>query len=360
MTQAYFYNTNIFRQLPLDDVQLWASYFGRQNGWNRNFVDRINVIKLPIRAVCPPELKIPEYDSNFNMTYEECCQEQVRKIIEIQDRLDVPIHLYYSGGIDSSLVLVSFIKELGQAESEKRIQIVLGNESIDENPYMWGKIIRKSNFKLISGQRFENRWSRDRILVGGEFQDQLLGSGRDIKSGKFKLDAPITDLLLTEYHIDKGLTRQQAEVWAGVFSKQLQAAPCPVETFGDWSWWVNFSCFWTGMYFRWPVRAHNPEDINQQYLNDYYHQFYNSENFQKWSMSNRTHKHQGTQISYKWHAKDLIADFLQAPEYKMKLKRLSLYRIFSSRKLADVIDENYQFIMDMNPEEWYNPDNSFK
>lgn len=361
LKSAYFYNANKFKEGG-DDVKLFSELFNIIN-FNVSFIDRTDTIKLPIRTAVAPQLVMPAYDPTFSLTYEECCQEQVRSILERQEQLDVPIRLLYSGGIDSSLILASFIKELGIANAEKRIQLVLSTDSIEENPWMWEKIIRRSNFEFLNGENHATDWGTDRILVGGEFNDQLLGS--DIyrtmfqwKSGDI-LNQPWTESLITEYCVYKGLPIKQAEAWTDIFTKLLRAAPCPVETVADWWWWINFSCKWASVYFRILIYAINHRTINQQYLDTYYCQFYGSESFQKWSMVDRVHKHQGSFITYKWHARELVANFLGGDEYKSKVKRGSLWKLLGYKKGAEVIDNGYSYHLDSKPEDWYNPNNTF-
>jgi hypothetical protein len=359
---AYFYNANRFKNIPGNDMERWTSLFQMIN-FNVSFIDRTGNIKMPIRTSIPSQLEMPVYDPNFSMTYEECCQQQAHTILQKQQELDVPIRLLYSGGIDSSLILASFIKEIGLAECEKRIQLVMSMDSIEENPWMWEKIIRRSNFKFLAGEKHSGDWGTDRILVGGEFNDQLMGSDiyRDLVRWRSNiLDQPWTQTLMVEYNLRRGLTQANAEMWADIFSNHLRQAPCPVDTVADWWWWINFSCKWSSVYFRILIYAREYTNIDQSYLENYYCQFYGSSEFQKWSMVDRTHKHKGSFINYKWHARDLVADFLQGEEYKSKIKRGSLWKLLGYKFGADIVDQDYNYHMDITSADWYNPNNTFK
>lgn len=362
MISAYAYNANRFKQLPGEDMRRFNTLFDMIN-YNISFVDRTGGIKVPIRTKTPSQLSMPVFDPTFSMTYEECCQARVRDILARQEQLDVPIRLLYSGGIDSSLILVSFIKELGVEQAANRIQLVMSQESIEENPWMYEKLIRRGNFDMISGELHSRDWGRDRILVGGEFNDQILGSDvyRDLTrwKGDGILEQPWTADLMTEYYLSKGLSTADSEMWTGIFGDHLKRAPCAVENVADWWWWINFSCKWGSVYFRILMYAQAGSDISQEYLDGYYYQFYGDDRFQQWSMVDRTYKHQGTWLTYKWLAKRLVSDFLGDDQYMQKIKRGSLWRLLGYKKSAEIINEYYQYDWNCTAADWYDPDNSF-
>jgi len=362
MTKAYAYNANRFKTLNNENMNNFNTLFYIIN-YNVSFIDRTSNIKIPIKTAVPPNLVMPKFDPNFSMTYEECCQSRVREILSKQKILGVPIRLFYSGGIDSSLILASFIKEIGLEESENKIQIVMNADSIEENPFMYEKIIRKGNFTIINSEDHSNDWTKERILVGGEFNDQLLGSDCYNDLTMWKGDGILNKLwsesLMVEYFLQKNLSLKHCEMWAQIFSDHLRKAPCSIETVADWWWWINFSCKWNSVYFRILMYVRNEEILSENYLNDYYCQFYGNDDFQKWSMVDRTSKHQGTWLSYKWLAKKLICDFLGNDQYMQKIKRGSLWHILSYKKSAEIIDENYQYDWKCNASDWYEPNNNF-
>jgi len=362
MSGAVCFNANRFKDLPGEDIRRWSKLYEVIN-YNVTFIDRTGDIKIPLRTAIPPQLIMPDSDPNFGMTYEECCQARVREILAKQNELNLPIRLMYSGGIDSSLILTSFIKEIGLAECEKRIQLVMSFESIEENPWMWERVLRRSKFEILSSESHSADWGKDRIIVGGEFNDQLLGSDiyRDIVRWKddATLSKPWSEDIIKGYHLFKGLDEEDADLWTRIHVQHIQKARCPVETVIDWLWWLNFSCKWNSVYFRVLMYARDHSQMDQNYLENYYYQFFGDNNFQKWSMKDRTHKIQDTWINYKWHARELVADFC-GEEYKQKVKRGSLWRLLAYKRGAELIDDQYNFVMDVNAADWYEPNNSFK
>jgi hypothetical protein len=363
MICAYAYNANRFKHNNLQDLQSFCSFF-QLTSTNVSLVDRTNIIQIPVKVATPPQLVLPKYDPEFSMTYEECCQSTVLEILGIQDKLSVPIRLLYSGGIDSSLILISFIKQLGLEETRRRVQLVMSPNSIDENPWLYEKVIRRGNWTVHNSDWNGIDWGTDRILVGGEFNDQILGSDmyRDITlwRGNGIMDQLWTEEMMVMFGLHRGLNIQDAELWAELLFRLVATAPCEIKDAADFWWWINFTCKWSSVYFRIMFYAQENNMIDQQYLDDYYYQFYGNENFQKWAMVDTTSKHKGTYLNYKWLAKQLVCQFLGHDEYMKKVKRGSLWKLISYKRSVDIIENNYNYIYECDPMDWYEPVNDFK
>lgn len=363
MSAVYSYNMNYFKDCVLDGLDAYASLHDHV-GYNTAFVDRTGQIKIPIRTAVPPQLELPSYDPNFRMTYEECCQNRVMDILALQERADVPVRVFYSGGIDSSMVLASLIKQLGMAEAEKRIEIVMTMEGIDENPWMWERILRRSNFRITNSENHTNEWNTKRILVGGEFNDQLMGSmtWRNIKhwKGEDFLDKPWTADIIMEYLLYKELSTTNAALWLKNILNLLTNAPCPIETVGDWWWWTNFTTKWSQVYFVILRTCGNDQLISQDYLENYYVQFFGDHNFQRWAMARKEPQHDGSWTSVKPIPRRLVAEFMGEPEYLNKIKKTSLWQILFSKRSVGVIDDQYNYHWDIDPMDWYEPNHTFK
>jgi hypothetical protein len=76
-------------------------------------------------------------------------------------------------------------------------------------------------------------------------------------------------------------------------------------------------------------------------------------------MVDRTNKHQGDYISYKFHARDLVTDVIQDSRYNIKIKRASLFNITRFKYACDLIDSDYKLRYNINPLDYYNPVNDF-
>jgi hypothetical protein len=357
---AYTYNPNIFRHCAGSDWKRWRSLYKFVN-YGVTILDRTGKIKTPIKTELFDQLGMPSYQEDFSLSYKQCCENRVLELVQKQDSLGVPITLMYSGGIDSSMILASFIHVLGVEKTADRVKICMSREGIYENPWAWEKYIRP-HFSVLSSEKYDSMLNRTSIVVAGEGNDQLLGT--DIYKniiqwgGSHYLNLPATVTTITDYLRFKNLTEEEIDLWYSLIQSTVDAAVCPIVTVGDWWWWLNFNCKWSNVYWRMLVYA-DPSTIDKDYLCNYYQQFFNTVDFQRWSMKDRTHKIVDSYVTYKYHARELIADMLNIPEYLFKTKKGSLYDLTRSKKSSDVIDADLQFHYGTAPMTWHNPDNSF-
>jgi hypothetical protein len=362
--RLYTYYAYAFTDVEGPDWKRWKSMY-RIFGSPLSFNDRRGNLKVPIKTATRDLLRMPSYDSSFSMSYEECCYERVHEIVKIQDEKGVPIKLLYSGGIDSSLILTSFIKVLGVREASKRIQVLLSQDSVAENPVLWSKFIRP-HFEIMDSEKFHEHFNKDSIMMAGEGNDQLFGSDiyKDVGSwgGHGILDKAYEDNIIP-FMMSKSLTKSEAEYLYDLFKEYvIDEAECPIITVADFWWYMNFCCKWEFVYHRSLLSIPKTETITPEYMNEHFFQFYQSDNFQKWSMVNRTEKHKGDFTSYKFHAKELVIKHVDEPgdPYRLKIKNKSLPNLIRYKKICDAIDSDYKFQYDIDPMKYYNPNNSYR
>lgn len=94
---------------------------------------------LPWPQVIMPGFEMPAYDPAFNKSYEQVTDERALQIRD-QIRAGKKFAVMYSGGMDSTLVLASLIKNLSQEEMES-VVVCASVHSILENPYFWKKFV---------------------------------------------------------------------------------------------------------------------------------------------------------------------------------------------------------------------------
>lgn len=359
MSSLIYYTPGVFQNLSQKkDVRIWLGFFNVFQT-TISFIDRTGNIQVPIRTTTLPENLIPE-DNNFNLSFPDCAIKTAERIYSKHKEFGVPIKLHWSGGIDSSAALTSFINLLGMKEATKTIQIVMSSNGIYENPYMW-KIIRREGFEIVNSLMFEDTYSEDYIAVNGEGGDQVHGT--DVyrllirKYGADIISRPWNEDLIKDFVAFRSkLSPDESDTLARILINQVKQSHLDIKTMGDFCWWMNFTCKWTSTFYRMLTKSSDP--VSRQTVNTHFFPFYSSPEFQLWSMYKREEKHKGDWNSYKWKAKEYVCS-LVGEEYAMKHRQGSLTVVMSHIPKYEAIDSDFNFINKIDTEYWYNPNNSF-
>lgn len=348
----------------LQDVKIFLGVFKIFNN-NISFVDRSNVITPPIHVDTLDHIKLPALDPNFNLSFRDCAIARAEEIYQKHLEFNVPIRIGWSGGIDSSAALMSFIELLGMERAKQVIEVSMTNQSMIENPWVWEKVVRKENFKVVNAMGFSENWDGSEIIVNGEGGDQVHGA--DIYRTLIKLyGADALTMTWTPEVIIKHVSAQtagildsnEAEFLANLFISKVQQSGLNITTLADFWWWLNFTCKWASTYYRVLLKSARP--LTKDYVDNYFFPFYGSEKFQLWSMYKREEKHQGSWETYKWKAKEFVIQTSNCPGFSFKHRQGSLTTVMAHTKRYEAIDNEFNFYADIDPALWYNPDNSFR
>ncbi|MFZ2886347.1 MAG: hypothetical protein WA021_00835, partial [Minisyncoccia bacterium] len=147
-----------------------------------------------------------------------------------------------------------------------------------------------------------------------------------------------------------------------LFERLAEAAPIPIDTNMAFLWWANFALKWQACYYfiLLFVPTRDVHKISREHLAIHFISFFNTDEFQLWSMNNLDKRIKDTWKSYKWVLKDIIYDYTKDAEYRdHKTKKGSLLPLLGYDPPHHFIDENMQFHRDLAPEEYLRPDNSF-
>lgn len=352
-----------FQNLNKQDVCDWYSIYKLIN-LNVSLVDRCDKLTSPY--VFHNYFPMPTVPVGFNKTYKEICIERATQLVKHSHAIGKPIVILYSGGIDSTAVVISFLLA---TQDTSNIIIALNTASIQENPNFYYNHIR-GKFKLLPSERTLDLLTGDYIMVGGEFNDQLFGS--DIMS-EYQKVYPVEELFqpysqsnIVPFFESVGLTNKEANIWFGLLDNHMRTnGRCEIKQVKDFFWWLNFSFKWQSVYFRIISRTARRDLINSEFLDLYYHQFFNTDDFQRWSMMNPDKKIVKDWRGYKITAKEFILEYTKDQEYfANKVKMGSLSGIFRQRTVPDGLcydtdTGEYLFADTVNADDFYDPDNSF-
>tara|TARA_B110000211_G_scaffold42834_1_gene44663 strand:- start:11841 stop:12989 length:1149 start_codon:yes stop_codon:yes gene_type:complete len=285
----------------------------------------------------------------FNKTFEDCCMDAAKELWKIGK----PIELFWSGGIDSSGALIALL----ETKSENDVlNIRYTQESINEFPLMWEKMVKDRNDPLpdkemLSETFFENH---DIIKITGECGDQCFGSDalhknldRAAKDWETILTWSKEDLFGIWNGWSNGISvtdptlpiitdnnyRKRKNSLAEILFEHVDLSPIEIINVFDLYWWMNFCFKWQDVDSR-MIFTFTTASSCQSTLS-----FFNTEDFQKWSLTNHDIKHNGTWETYKQPAKEYINKYIKDETYrKNKTKEPSLIKI-----LKNSIDEEYTY-----------------
>ncbi len=346
------------RELP--GIRRFADFFRIFNA-SVMFLDRSGTIKSPIRTTSL--FPIPSIRP-FKKKYEEICQERARELLARADSLGVRIYTMWSGGIDSTLLLISLLKEATDAQ-KKNITVLMSEESIAEYPGFYRDHIR-GKLAIDSSAMFPRLIGGKDLLIGGEHNDQIFGSdlvGALIqKYGPAIIHAPYKRENFFEFFSGRIGDPVAANFYLDMFDRVRAAAPIEIRTHFEYLWWLNFSLKWQSVYMRMLsfTSKRSTEKVTKEYLKDHYVHFYGTEDFQLWSMLNLDKKIKDTWQTYKWTAKDVIYEYTRDADYRdNKLKRGSLSFLVLQQESYDFIDEDFRFYKALETDAYYEPDNDF-
>lgn len=312
-------------------------------------IDRSGIIRFPAKtkSLFPlPQLR------PLNKTYEQLCEERAYEIASHDGQL----YVFWSGGIDSTCLLVSLLKVEGISD---RITILMTKASVVEYPDFYNKYIHKK-IRCRPAESFENILGGPEIIINGEQNDQLFGSdviGPAIQRYGF-------DTIIGPYN--RGFFTSALEYigeplvsfYVELFEELARGSPIPLVSNFARMWWINFAIKWQHVYLR--MLSYSKRPLTTEWVREKYLPFFGTEEFQLWSMNNLHNRIKNSWRSYKWPAKEVIYNFTKDENYRdNKTKRGSLQYLIVQRANAYVIDEDFGFRYQISDDDLYEAANDF-
>lgn len=348
-------------QHSLPGIEKFSYFFRKLFGPTMVVIDRSHIISIPVQVKALSSIPLMR---PFHATFEDICNRRALELLKRADAADSQVYVSWSGGIDSTLVLVSLLKNATAAQ-KKRIIVLLSEESIAENPRFYREHIRGAlhceasvMFPYVLGTRH--------LFVSGELNDQIFGAAAPgdlmIKFGDAIVHKPYSRDVLFNYYRQKIDSADIVNFYLDLFEKVVRAAPVPIVTYFDYFWWINFTLKWQSVALRVLsfTAERNSAGVTAHYLENNFAPFYGTDEFQLWSMNNLDKRIKDTWSTYKWPCKDIIYDFTKDAEYRdTKLKMGSLYYILLQQNAYNFIDDSMRLSRTMDSADYYNPTNDF-
>lgn len=313
---------NKIKFLPLNDILnnrrlkkiLRPEYIEACRFFSAPLLDRTETLDAGI------EFEILDRLNDFSETeksFSEICAERAAFIVQKSMAENRKIQILWSGGIDSTLALVSIFKELENREAIHLLEILLSNESVTEYPTFFYDVIEpKLKYVLFNPPIFDYL-DATKIIVTGEHGDQLFGSD---KAQHFintnQAFRPFEELLPVVIARKSGSTKSVDKI-ISYLMPQVEKSPVKIKTLFDFLWWMNFSLKWQHVSLRMIYELENERfSLDKNFIH-----FFSAVDFQSWSISNHEFKIKKTWKSYKYIAKECIYDFHKDENYLLNKEK---------------------------------------
>ncbi len=303
-------------------------------------IDRTNTLESGVDFEVLDALDVFE---KTDKSFGEICGERADFIARKATTENKKIQILWSGGIDSTLALVSLYKELEKIEELRRLEVLLSRESIGEYASFFAEIIKPKLKYILFNPPIFKYLDANKIIVTGEHGDQIFGSDKArhfvITKQAFR---PFGEVLPFAMARKLGSTKSVDRI-IEFLAPQIKKSPVPIKTLFDYLWWMNFSLKWQHVSLR---MIYSTENV-QLSLDENIIHFFSAKNFQNWSVSNHERKIKSSWKSYKYIAKECIFDFHNDENYLInKEKEQSLKdAIISSPTLIDFLKRPFRKII---------------
>jgi hypothetical protein len=325
------------------DVNLFSKLFKLFSA-NVPIIDRTYTIETPIKSHLLPFLTIPKTILQLN-DYDTVAMMRAGKLIQQANKSRKKLVLMYSGGIDSTAMMVSILRAM-PVNQHNQLIVLLNDYSINENPnFYWNHL--RNKVTIDSSHNFTSYLGNDNyIFITAEGNDQLFGSAvthKYILSGGENVMHMSCDkqTMLKLIHEAMPDTKDRiVEQLLQRLDSVAHKAPVPIVTVFHWFWWMNFALKYQCVYTRMASFTH--KKYRQSLRFEYnYTAFFTSLEFQCWSLNNSDKLIGKTWNSYKYQCKDFIFDFDKNLVYnEKKVKQGSLAKAILQKNSAKLISIN--------------------
>lgn len=299
---------------------------------NACVIDRTNSLTSPValHSLYP----VPQQVSNVK-DFGTLCIERAAEILDE----GMPVYFMYSGGLDSTAMLVAFDHVLTQrAKGYDQLVICTSPDAQAENPAAWFDIVMP-NYKLLNTRDMLSDVKLENCrYVQGENADQLFGSDR-VFTNSVLLHQPYSHGNLRTFLASR-ITSDRPETLDRLHAEFVVLAnkcPLPIRMMRDFLWWMNFTCKWQSVALRtlsFTTVFENGAKVPLEHIKRF-ETFFNTVPFQQLAISGTLDRwgDNPTAYTYKKAARDFIEKHTGWSDYvRTKMKVGSLYNVIRQRK----------------------------
>ena len=276
--------------------------------WPMHTTSRVHKLDTPwalADTICPIPA-ITNNELNFDRVIESIAEDFCRLV----DKTGKTPYICWSGGIDSTSILVSVLK-VGSPEFLKKLIILHSDQSISENAYFYYNYIdKKLNTENIDSFVINQENYNNCIVVDGEAGNQTMGHN-SVQKLLYNQQYDLLDQPWTNIKNLSELLLGATDFIIQLVKESILHAPIPIITGYDFLWWVNFNFKFDDVLIR-KVPAYTRNLTSEQtkvFYEESLYRFYAQPSMQIWSMLTKDLRREGLKITPKYVPKKYIYEF---------------------------------------------------
>ena len=272
-------------------------------------------------------------------TFSDLMDMRIISVLDQAIKAEKNIMIMYSGGIDSTGICISALKNFSEVD-KKRVIILCTPQSYYEFPSFFN--ILAKNFTIQYCSNTLEKYVNNNILVTGMTGDLLFGSNGWVERA-LSIDK---DLVYQDYKtgIPKVLESIYPQYGKKIFDLYAPIADeslFEIKTTSEFIYWFYYSqCYQMVHYahIRYASAFTNKDSFNQLF------NFYEDPMFEYWSLNNIGSTIPYTHADFKGPAKDYICEYLKENTFLNKKKFPSYGEVIEGNRFNYGITEDWEFL----------------
>lgn len=262
--------------------------------------------------------------TNFNLSFSEVVEKRAKELLA----LGKPINVSWSGGLDSTFILFTLYH---YANDKSQIKVYGTYSSILESGSIFDKYIKNTfKYDIHTNTSYENNYKNigDEIILSGSPGNDIfykpIGTADKPPLNKYDAWMVFKDPSGGVYdYADSPYEQVLADCNLEFLEEFIKKSPRKIETLQDLRWWVCFC-------FNWYTTLNNTSvGVGVDTANKMHH-FYNTDDFQLWSIYNKDPTTKvGDYSDERWQLREMITEYTGDDFYSTKktdfISVLSMY-----------------------------------
>jgi asparagine synthetase B (glutamine-hydrolysing) len=348
MDPIVFASPTVFHKIKIDNYKDLQILHNIQHNLNRThfLIDRSETVRLPFLTYVDKKYQFPINDIGQSSFLDVCLQS-----IENLKKENKTVYILWSGGIDSTMILVLFLMA---NYNKDQIVVVCNSDSISEYYWFWKNHI-KDKFQLMATEKLM-QFSRfnivDGIIISGEPNDGFFGGFManrlldHFPPSFLHLHASRDNILKTTKILQ--LDHQSENCFYDLMMTTATNSPRKIETIFDFYWWHGYNFMWMHNIEKLKARMH-PETDQRLFFADNLLQSWAIKNLEPLKYQHSYKKDYQTNIIYDY-TKDRNY-FDNKIKYESMTKNFQTYTAYIKTKDKKIIHKNANIL------EYYQSDN---